>query len=104
MTQSADREIGEIKSAIDANNKAIADLALSINGLREEMRLGFVRAEGQVNNVETKLDAKIDAVKGELRVMDVKSQNNASNGFWSSSLRWIAILSFGGLFIAFLLS
>jgi formate dehydrogenase assembly factor FdhD len=104
MTQSTDREIGEIKSAIDANNKAIADLALSINGLREEMRLGFVRSEGQVSNVETKLDAKIDAVKGELRVMDIKSQNNANNGFWGSSLRWIAILAFGGLFVAFLLS
>lgn len=112
MTQSSDREIADLKTtvdanvkAIDANNKAIADLALTINGLREEMRVGFTKSEGQINNVETKLDAKIDVVRGELRVLDVKTEQKPMKvGFWTLLVRWVAILSFGSLFVAFLLS
>jgi hypothetical protein len=111
VTQSTDQDIREIKNAVDANvraieanNKAISDLTASIAGLREEMKVGFARSEGQINNVETKLDAKIDVVRGELRVIDVKSERKPSVGFWSFLVRGIAILGLGGLVIAFLLS
>jgi formate dehydrogenase assembly factor FdhD len=111
VTQSTDQDIREIKSAVDANvraieanNKTIADLTASIAGLREEMKVGFARSEGQINNVETKLDAKIDVVRGELRVIDVKSERKPAVGFWSFLGRGIAIFGLGGLFIAFLLS
>jgi hypothetical protein len=47
-TQVTDRDIQEIKGAIDAiakvteaNAKAITDLVASVGGLREEMRVGF---------------------------------------------------------------
>jgi hypothetical protein len=112
MTQSTDRDIQEINNAvdansraIDANSKAIADLTASIAGLREEMRVGFTKAEGQINNVETKLDAKIDVVRGELRVIDVKSEGRTPRiGFWSLLVRGTAILVVGGLFVVFLFS
>jgi hypothetical protein len=52
MTQSTDRDITEIKNAVDANSKAIADLTSSITGLREEMRVGFTKLEGQINKSE----------------------------------------------------
>jgi uncharacterized protein YoxC len=111
MTQSTDQDIREINNAvdansraIDANSKAIADLTASIAGLREEMRVGFTKAEGQVNNVETKLDAKIDVLRGELRVIDVKSEGRTRIGFWSLLVRGTAILVLGGLFVVFLFS
>jgi hypothetical protein len=111
MTQSTDQEIGEIKSAIDtnsraidANNKAIADLTVSIAGLREEMRVGFARLEGQINNVETKLDGQIEVVRGELKVLDVKFAGRPKIGFWSLLVRGTVVFVLAGLVLAFLLS
>jgi hypothetical protein len=66
--------------------------------------VGFTKAEGQVNNVETKLDAKIDVVRGELRVIDVKSDGRTRIGFWSLLVRGTAIVVLGGLFVVFLFS
>jgi hypothetical protein len=111
MTQSTDQEIGEIKSAvdtnsraIDANNKAIADLNTSIAGLREEMRVGFARLEGQINKVETKLDGQIEVFRGELKLIDVKFAGRTRIGFWSLLVRGTVVLVLGGLLLGFLLS
>lgn len=104
MTQSTDRDITEIKNAVDANSKAIADLTSSITGLREEMRVGFTKLEGQINNIETKLDGKIEVVKSEIRVIDVKLEERTRIGFWGVFVRGIPVLVLAGLFIGFLLS
>jgi septal ring factor EnvC (AmiA/AmiB activator) len=111
MTQSTDQEIGEIKSAvaannrsIDANSKAISDLTASIAGLREEMRVGFARLEGQIDNIETKLDGQIEVIKGELKVLDVKFSGKPKIGFWSLLFRGTAILTIASFVLAFLLS
>jgi hypothetical protein len=77
MTQAADIDIREIKSAIEsiargteANTKAIADLATSVTGLREEMRVGFAtvdtrftKLEGKIENLDTKLIGRIDTLE-----------------------------------------
>lgn len=111
MTQSTDQEIGEIKSAVDANNraidtnnKAITDLTASIAGLREEMRVGFARLEGQIDNIETKLDGQIEVLKGELKILDVKFSGKPKIGFWSLLVRGTVVLILAGLGLAFLLS
>jgi hypothetical protein len=104
MTQSTDRDITDIKNAVDTNSKAIADLTSSIAGLREEMRVGFTKLEGQINNIETKLDGKIEVVKSEIRVIDVKLEERTRIGFWGVLVRGIPVLLLAGLFISFLLS
>lgn len=111
MTQSPDQDTREIQTtvdphirAIEVNTKTIADLTAAIAGLREEIKVGFAKSEGQINNIETKLDAKIDVIRGELRFIDVKTDRPTPIGFWSILARGIAILVLGGLFVAFLLS
>jgi chromosome segregation ATPase len=78
MTQATDQDIRELKTAIDANSraiealgkgteantKAIADLTASVSGLREEMRVGFA-------NVET----RIADVRGDIKVLDNRLGN-----------------------------
>jgi hypothetical protein len=55
MTQATDQDIKEIKSAIDANSKAITDLVASVGGLREEMRVGFSDIRGDMKVLDTRL-------------------------------------------------
>ena len=99
MTQATDIDIREIKTSIEANTraigqcadrielivkateantKAIADLTISVTGIREEMRVGFsdIRGEikevrGQINTSEAKLEGKIDKLDERTRL-----------GFW----------------------
>ena len=73
MTQATEQDIREIKTSIDANTRAIADLAkgtdantkaiadltASVSGLREEMRVGFA-------NVET----KFADVRGDIKLLN----------------------------------
>ena len=81
MTQSIDRDIQEIKNAIDSNTKTIADLVTSVSGLREEMRVGFANVDtklaklaGQINNVEAKLEGKIETVNSKLANLESATQ------------------------------
>jgi uncharacterized protein YoxC len=105
MTQSTDREdIKEIKNAVEENSKAIANLTSSITGLREEMRVGLTKLEGQINNLETKIDGKTEVIKAEIRVVDVKLEERTRIGFWGVLVRGIPILVLAGLFIVFLFS
>ncbi|WP_310483813.1 hypothetical protein [Chamaesiphon sp. VAR_48_metabat_403] len=104
MTESTDRDIKELKNAIEQNSQAIADLTTSIAGLREEVRVGFTKLEGRVNNIETKLDGKVEVMKSELRVVDVKLEERTRIGFWGILLRGIPVLVVVGLVVAFLLS
>jgi chromosome segregation ATPase len=95
MTQATDQDIRELKTAIDANSraieaigkgteantKAIADLTASVSGLREEMRVGFANVEtrftdlkGQINNVETKLEGQIAVCNTKLAGLESTAQ------------------------------
>jgi ABC-type transporter Mla subunit MlaD len=81
MTQATDQDIRELKTAIDAlgrgteaNTKAIADLAASVGGLREEMRVGFADLRGQINNVETKLEGQIAVCNTKLASLESTAQ------------------------------
>jgi uncharacterized protein YoxC len=104
VTESTDRDIKELKNAIEQNSQAIADLTTSIAGLREEVRVGFTKLEGRVNNIETKLDGKVEVMKSELKVVDVKLEERTRIGFWGILLRGIPVLVAIGLVVAFLLS
>lgn len=81
MTQATDQDIRELKTAIDANSKAIADLVASVGGLWEEMRVGFANVEtrfvdlkGQINNVETKLEGQIAVCNTKLAGLETTAQ------------------------------
>jgi uncharacterized protein YoxC len=104
VTESTDRDLKELKNAIEQNSQAIADLTTSISGLREEVRVGFTKMEGRINNIETKLDGKVEAMKSELKVVDVKLEERTRIGFWGVLIRGIPILILAGLLVAFLLS
>jgi chromosome segregation ATPase len=101
MTQSTDQDLKEIKTAVEENSKAIATLTTSMTGLREEMRVGLAKLEGQIHNLETKLDGKIDVVKGEIRIIDVKLEERTRIGFWGTLVRVVPLLVLAGLAIAF---
>jgi chromosome segregation ATPase len=85
MTAATDTDIREIKAAIEvntksiesiarvteniarateANTKAIADLATSVTGLREEMRVGFARLDGKIDNIDGRLLAVENRIGG----------------------------------------
>jgi septal ring factor EnvC (AmiA/AmiB activator) len=104
MSSSTEPDLREIKNAIDANSKAIADLNVSIAGLREETRVEFAKLEGLINNIETKLDGKIEVVQAEMRTIDVKLEERTRLGFWGTLVRGIPLLVLIGVAIAFLLS
>lgn len=104
MSSSTEPDLREIKNAIDANSKAIADLSTSIAGLREETRVEFAKLEGLINNIETKLDGKIEVVQAEMRTIDVKLEERTRIGFWGILARGIPLLVLIGVTIAFLLS
>ena len=63
MTQTTDVDIKDLKSAVEANTKSIADLVTSISGLREEMRVGFSDIKTDIKVMDTRLkevESKID--------------------------------------------
>ena len=104
MTESTDRDLKELKTAIEQNSQAIVDLTTSISGLREEVRVGFTKLEGRINNIETKLDGKVEVMKSELKIVDVKLEERTRIGFWGMLIRGVPILILVGLVVAFLLS
>jgi hypothetical protein len=64
MTQATDADIREIKTAVDsiakateANTKAISDLTL-------EIRLGFTRLDGKIDNIDGRLLAVENRIGG----------------------------------------
>jgi hypothetical protein len=62
MTQATDIDIRELKSAIEANGREIAQLAT-------EMRVGFANVEARFANVDTKfanVDTKLAEIRGEI--------------------------------------
>ncbi len=108
MTAATDTDIREIKTAIEANTKAIADLAISVSGLREEMRVGFANIDtkfatsreetsvgfaelrGQINTVEAKLEGKIDQLDERTKL-----------GFWGFIFRGTALAALAALTVIF---
>jgi hypothetical protein len=104
MSSSTEPDLREIKNAIDANSKAIADLGVAIAGLREETRVEFAKLEGQINNIETKLDGKIELIQAEMRTLDVKFEERTRIGVWGLFWRGLPVLVLIGVVVAFLLS
>jgi hypothetical protein len=104
MTSATDLDIREIKTAIEANTKAISDLAISVSGIREEMQVGFAnvdtkfatlreetnvgftKLEGQINTSEAKLEGKID-----------KLDERTQLGFWGFIFRGTALAALAAL-------
>jgi hypothetical protein len=83
MTAATDSDIREIKTAIEANTKAIADITLEMRlgfanidtkfaTMREETNVGFAELKGQINTSEAKLEGKID-----------KLDERTKLGFWA---------------------
>jgi peptidoglycan hydrolase CwlO-like protein len=68
MTQATDTDIRELKSAIEDNNRQIAQLAT-------EMRVGFANVDTKFANVDTKLAevrGEIKEVRGDIKALDNK--------------------------------
>jgi hypothetical protein len=104
MTAVTDTDIREIKTAIEASTKAIADLTLEMRVgfasvdtkfavLREEMQVGlanidtkFAKLEGKVDTVEAKLEGKIDQLDERTRL-----------GFWGFIFRGTALAALAAL-------
>jgi hypothetical protein len=88
MTQATDTDIRDIKTAIEANTKAIGDLKDSITSLREETRVGLTRLDGDVREL-----------RSELGSLDAKFDERTKLGFWGFILRGVvltAIIGVGG--------
>jgi hypothetical protein len=80
MTQATDNDIRDIKTAIEANTKAISDLATSFTGLREETRVGL-----------TKLDGDMRELRSDIKALDVKFDERTKLGFWGFILRGVVL-------------
>ena len=83
MTQATDTDIRELKTAIDGNTRAIEAIvrateanAKAIADLTLEMRVGFSGVQGQITNLETKLEGRIDnletKLEGQINNLDTK--------------------------------
>jgi hypothetical protein len=75
MTQATDTDIREIKTAIESNTKAIADLVTSVSGLREEMRVGFTEIKGEFREVKEKIEGingRLVAVENNVKGLDAR--------------------------------
>jgi peptidoglycan hydrolase CwlO-like protein len=78
MTQATDTDIRELKSAIEDNNRQIAQLAT-------EMRVGFANVDTKFANVDTKLAevrGEITEVRGEIKAVrgDIRGEIKAVRG------------------------
>jgi predicted RNase H-like nuclease (RuvC/YqgF family) len=94
MTQATDTDIRDIKTAIEANTKAIGDLTSSVSSLREEMRVGFAnittqitRLDGKIDNIETRIDGRIDKLEATIEGKFDKLDERTKVGFWGFILR-----------------
>ena len=68
-TDTTDTDIRDLKTAVEANTKSIADLVTSITGLREEMRTGFSDIKTSIAVMDTRLkevESKIDKQESRL--------------------------------------
>lgn len=103
-------KIAEANSkAIEANNKAIADLVATISSLRQEIRIGFANVDTKIAEVkgelkvlgerqktsEAKLEGKIDKIEERMN-----SQNFRIDNF-ELLKRGVATTAVGGLLLAF---
>jgi hypothetical protein len=91
MTSATDTDIREIKDLIAAGNAATQK---QIADLREEMRIGFTKLEGQINTVEAKLEGKIDKV-------DAKYEERTKLGFWGFIFRGSALAVLAAILVIF---
>jgi hypothetical protein len=93
MTQATDTDIRDIKTAIEANTKSIADLTTSFTGLREEMRAGFSKTEIQI----TEIRGDIKELRAELKGLDTKFDERTKLSFWGFILRGLVLTALIGV-------
>jgi hypothetical protein len=86
MTQATDTDIRDIKTAIEANTKAIGELKDSITSLREETRVGLTRLDGDVREL-----------RSEIGSLDAKFDERTKLGFWGFILRGVVLTAIVGL-------
>lgn len=80
MTTATDTDIKEIKTAIEANTKAIAELTT-------EMRVGFAQVDTKFAHLEGKLDAVEAKLEGKISVVEERTKL----GFWGFIFRGTAL-------------
>jgi predicted RNase H-like nuclease (RuvC/YqgF family) len=80
MTQATDTDIRDIKTAIEANTKAIGELKDSVASLREETRVGLTRIDGDIREL-----------RSEIGSLDAKFDERTKLGFWGFILRGVVL-------------
>lgn len=102
MTAATDTDIREIKDLIAAGNLATQK---QIADMREEMRIGFTKVEGQINTVEAKLEGKIDSIEakieGKIDKVDAKYEERTKLGFWGFIFRGSALAVLAAILVIF---
>lgn len=94
MTAATDADVREIKTAIESIAKATEANTKAISDMREEMRIGFTKVEGQINTVEAKIEGKIDKV-------DAKYEERTKLGFWGFIFRGSALAVLAAILVIF---
>jgi hypothetical protein len=102
MTTATDTDIQEIKTAIEsltrlteANAKAIAELTL-------DMRVGFAKLEGRIDNLETKLEGQINTTEAKLIGKIDQLDERTKLGFWGFIFRGTALAALTAIFVKYL--
>jgi hypothetical protein len=97
MTTATDTDIQEIKTAIEsltrlteANAKAIAELTL-------DMRVGFAKLEGRIDNLEIKLEGQINTTEAKLIGKIDQLDERTKLGFWGFIFRGTALAALAAL-------
>jgi peptidoglycan hydrolase CwlO-like protein len=75
MTQATDIDIRDLKSAIEANSRQIAELTT-------EMRVGFANVDAKFANVDTKfaeVRGEIAEVRGDIKALDANVEAKFAN-------------------------
>jgi hypothetical protein len=98
MTQVTDQDIRELKSAIDTNSKAVTDLAASVGGLREEMRVGFAQVDTKFAQLEGKMDTRFAKIEGDIALL--RQPRDFAEFVKRTLVSGIAVTVFGGLLLA----
>jgi tetrahydromethanopterin S-methyltransferase subunit B len=97
MTTAIDTDIQEIKTAIEANTKAIAALTLEIRVGFANIDTKFARLEGRIDNLETKLEGQINTVEAKLEGKIDQLDERTKLGFWGFIFRGTALAALAAL-------
>ena len=100
MTPATDTDIRDIKTAIDANTKAIGDMVVeikTINSRLVEIDRKVDKIDSRIDNLETKIEAKIDKLEIKLDGKFEKLDERTKLGFWGFILRGLVLTALIGV-------